>query len=380
MSSLDFGDAQVRDAYRSYIYSGLVACFALSRLFEDYNPDVLFLFSGRMSTTRIALEFAKRRGVRVICHERGLLRESLKLFENQHSLSLAPITQIWRDWGGVPLMREELSAIAGYMSGRDQGANVGEHTFSPPPQNVGELRAWLGLAESRPIWVLFTSSEDEVIATAERRGPFPDQLDWIRRTIAYARLHPELDLIIRVHPNIGGKKSIRKNLGQLQQFVDLRDSLPDNVKMVMPDDPISSYSLMDIATLGLVYISITGLEMACRGKYVVVGAGAWVRSLPFVQTVATGEEYESILGAMSHLPPMAESIQIQRLAYRFAYGLYFRWNIPFPLVKMVDPENGRLAYSTLDDLLPGREPSLDRICRIILHVDPATSSVNPPAA
>jgi hypothetical protein len=109
---------------------------------------------------------------------------------------------------------------------------------------------------------------------------------------------------------------------------------------------------------------------------------------------------------------MAESIQIQRLAYRFAYGLYFRWNIPFPLVKMVDPENGRLAYSTLDDLLPGREPSLDRICRIILHgdavcpaptatdyrrseedeslwfdsvsrvrfVDPATSSVNPPAA
>jgi hypothetical protein len=366
-STLDLERPEICQAYRAYLEGGAVAAFALERLLEESAPDVLFLFSGRLSSTRVALELALRRGVRVVCHERGLLRDSLKLFEDTHSLALAPIQRIWQDWGDVPLRAEQLERVWRYMAQRARGENVGERTFSPPLQDLAEVRRRLGLAPERPLWVLFTSSEDEVIATPERAGPFVTQLAWVRATLQYARAHPELDLAIRVHPNIGGARSIGKNTGQLRELEALRAELPRNAYLVLPDDPVSSYSLMELAQVGLVYISITGLELACRGKSVVVAAGAWVRDLPFVQTVRDAGSYASVLDRVRSASNAAQAHDIARAACRFAYGLYFRWNIPFPLVRMRDAHNGELAYASLDALAPGQCQELDRICRILLE-------------
>jgi hypothetical protein len=367
VSQLDVGREDVCRAYRSYIEAGVVAAFALERLLEDFAPDVLFLFSGRLSSTRVALELARRRGVRVVCHERGLLRESLKLFDNTHSIAMAPIRRIWDDWGSVPLRAEQIERVWRYMEQRARGENIGERTFSPPPQDLAEVRNRLGLAPERPFWVLFTSSEDEVIAQPERGGPFPSQLAWVRATLEYARAHPELDLAIRIHPNIGGARSIGKNTGQLRELEALRSDLPCNAHLVLPDDPISSYSLMELAQVGLVYISTAGLELACRGKSVVVAAGAWIRDLPFSETVRDVAGYAALLDRVRASAGGARAQAIARDACRFAYGLYFRWNIPFPLVRMRDAHTGELAYTSLDALQPGQCEELDRICRIILE-------------
>ena len=79
VSTLDFSEPRLIEVYRNYLYSGLIACFGLTRLLDDYRPDKLFLFNGRQSSTRVALELARFRGIRVICHERGFQDESLTL-------------------------------------------------------------------------------------------------------------------------------------------------------------------------------------------------------------------------------------------------------------------------------------------------------------
>ncbi|MFQ5698239.1 MAG: hypothetical protein ACE5IL_08145 [Myxococcota bacterium] len=367
-STLSLEVPEVEEVYRSYVFSGLVACFSLERFLRVYDPQVLFLLSGRLSSTRVALELARRKGVRVVCHERGLLRESVKLFDGSHSLALKPFPDLWRDWGCVPLAPAELDRIQDYMKGREQGRNLGERCFSPPPGSP--VRERIGLSRDRETWVLFVSSEDEVIATPERSGPFSSQLEWIEQTVSYVAKHPELDLVIRIHPNIGSQRSIGRNLDQLREFQELGERLPKNVFMVMPEEDVSSYSLMDLASVGLVYISITGLEMACKGKRVVAAAGAWVRYLPFVYSVRERDDYEAILDGLRVPPPEELTASIERMAYRFAYALYFRWNIPFPLVKMPDAHSGRLAYASIDDLQPGRDTNLDRIARILLEGEP----------
>jgi len=376
-SRLDFGDAEVCDAYRSHVFSAGIAAVALEHLLERVRPDVMFLFSGRMGSTRVALELALARGIRVICHERGLLRESLKLFRNDHSLALAPIRALWDEWGDVPLLDEELGAVQSYLDQRAHGKNIGEVAFSSPPEDAAALRSRLGIAPEQTVWLLLTSSEDEVIANKERSGAFSAQLEWIRATVDYVRQHPELQLVIRVHPNIASDRSIGKNLVQLEEMRNLAQQAPANVHVVMPDDVASTYTLMEIAALGLVYISITGLEMACRGKQVIVAAGAWIRDLPFAATIHSQDEYAPMLDARRGLCRSDRSIAVQRLAYRFAYALYFRWNIPFPLVEMPDAHNGRLRYRALSDLAPGVDPGLDRVCQVILEDVPICA---PPSA
>lgn len=371
MPDLDLSLPQIQEGYCNYLYSGLVAYFGLSRLLDEYKPDILFLFNGRMSSTRIALELARKLEIRVIVHERGFLSESLSLFENVTSLSLYPFTRLWKDWSNIPLNKVELEEIGHYITGRQYGKNLNWRAFSPPPQNIDKLLGDLYLNATRPVWVLFTSTDDEVVVAKDWESLFHRQIDWIQKTVEYISHHPEIDLVIRVHPNTAGSKAGGDNVQQFQQMDNLRQHLPQNVRMVMPDDPISSYSLMDIATLGLVFNSTTGLEMACKGKQVIVAAGCSFSDAPYVKTVQAVEEYEKMLDAMLQLPLMATYSEIQRMAYRHAYGIFFRLNIPFPLVKMPNPHNGILAYTSIDQLLPGLEHNLDRACRIILEKEPA---------
>jgi hypothetical protein len=367
ISHFDFSDPLIVDTYRSYLYSGLVACFAIQRLLDEQQPDVVFLLSGRLSSTRIALELAQKRGIRVVCHERGLVPESLRMFQNARCTSLSGLRKAWQEWESIPLDDAELEQITRHLEARERGQQLGWKPFSPPRAATEPVREQLGLQPNRPLWVLFTSSDDEGVAEEDFQSCFPDQMAWIRATVEFARLHAEIDLVVRVHPNTAGKRASGDNVTQLAELRELACRLPGNTKMIMPEDPISTYSLMELAHLGLTYRSMVGLEMSCKGKPTIVAAGSAVSGLPFVQTVRNPSEYAALLEQNLTSSFSADAEAVQRQALRFAYLLFFRWNILFPLVRMPDPHNGELAYDSLEALLPGQDPSLDRICRIILE-------------
>lgn len=355
---------------RSYLYSGLIACFALDRLLEVSAPDVLLLFNGRQSSTCVALELALARGVRVVTHERGPRTETLTLVADASSVSLEPYHRYWREWGEVPLTPEELQAAARIMGEREQGRDTGWRPFTASPQPSAEVRGRLGLRDGRPLWVLFTSSDDEVAGSEQHRSPFASQHEWIEATVAYARRHPEIDLVIRVHPNTGSRRSNGANRAQLEAMRQLAVDLPPNVRMVDPDDEISSYSLMDLASVGLVWVSTVGLELACKGKVVVSAAGNYISQTSFVRTIDDLATYEPMLDALRAHPSGAVDVEVMRRALRFAYGMFFRLPVQFPLVAMPNPHEGTLRYSSLEAVRPGRDAGLDRCVQIVLDGAP----------
>lgn len=370
VSQIDLADPQIAAGYRSYLFSGLLACWALDRLLDEFDPTVLLLFNGRLAPTRVALELARRRGIRVVTHEVGAIKNTMRLFENGNCHMLEPLKQIWRDWGDVPLQRHELEAIADYLQGRETGRTVMK-AFSPPPQDPEGLRAQLGLAPDQRVWVAFTSSDDEVISATQWTGCFPSQLDWLQRTVEWFRSRPELQLVIRVHPNTAGRRARGNNLAQLQEMERLRAMLPQNVQMVMPEDIVSTYTLMELAEVGLTYVSTVGLEMACKGKPVLVASGCYISDLPFVKTVDALERYPELLDDMTDVPDSAGLSWIQRRAYRFAYGMFFRYDLPFRLVG-ISSDNQRIEFNfkTGEELLSGRDAALDRVVRILIEGEP----------
>jgi hypothetical protein len=365
-SVLDLHSPDVERAFRSYLYSGLIACMGLSRLIDDYQPDRLLVFNGRMSSTRVAMELANNRSIPLICHERGTRDESLRLFQNDNAHSIEYTKRMWRDWGLIPLSPRELEEADEYLSSRAEGKDTGWKSFNPPRQELDTVRSRLDLEKNRPIWGLFPSSEDELIASEGWESCFEGQLQWIDRTLDFVALHPEVDLVIRAHPNIGGSRATGTNQGQMEKLLALRKRLPQNARLVMPEDDINSYSLMDLATVGLVYQSTVAWEMACKGKIVVIAAQSLCSGLPFVRTANDPTHYEEILRSLTSIPVGHVDPGVRRLAYRFSYGLNFRYNIRFPLVKMSDPHTGVLAYTSLDELEWGKDPNLDRVVRIIL--------------
>jgi hypothetical protein len=373
-SVLDVTDPAVEATFRSYLFSGLVACFALDRLLADHAPDVLFTFSGRLSSTRVALELARARGIRVVCHERGPRRDTLMLTEDESCLGLDGWRRYWAEWADVPLSAEELDEITDHLSDREHGLKMSWHAFTVAPQSIQAARDELGLRDEAPTWVLFTSSDDEVASEKGWEGDFDSQLAWIERTIAWAALNPGIDLVLRVHPNTGSRRSTGRNRRQLAELEELGGSLPPNVRMVGPEDELSTYTLMNLATVGLVYSSTVGLELACKGKATVMAAGSFVTGLPFVHTVERAAEYEPMLDALAQVPAGAVFDDVARLAMRYAYGYFIRCVVPFPLVKMNSSVTGALQWRDVAQLEPGADAGLDRCARILLEGEP----VGPP--
>lgn len=369
---LDVAIPEVEAAARRYVTSGLIACFALSRLIDETAPDAMLLFNGRMSSTRVALELARARGIRVIVHERGARHEWLTLTEDVPCHALEPIRGYWREWGDVPLTAAELAEIDGVLEGRAEGRDLPWKAFTTNRQPRAAVREQLGLSAKRPTWVLFTSSDDEIAGLPDYASPFGTQGAWIAKTIDYARRHPEVDLVIRAHPNTGSKRSLGANATQLAELDRLTAELPPNVRLVRPEDEVSSYTLMDLCTVALVWVSTVGLEVACRGKAVVVAAGQLVHGMPFVHTAAGPERYDAELDALRALAPGTVSARTRRLALRFAHGHFIRTRIPFDLVANPTPPTSELRWRSTAELLPGRHAGLDRVVGTLLDGQPIT--------
>lgn len=375
-SKLDVTDPEVERTARSYLYSGLIAAFAHDRLLDDYAPDVLLVFNGRQSSTRVAFELARARGIRVVCHERGPRKGTMRMTVDRTIVAREQFAEYWDEWGAVPLTPAELSDIVGHLYERERGVNTGAAAFSPAPQDLEAVRDALGLRAGHPMWVLFSSSDDEVAAEPDWHAKWP-QTAWITETIDFARRHPEIDLVVRLHPNTGSKRSVGANLQQLAALDALRVDLPANVHWVAPDDDVSSYSLMELAAVGMIAHSTVGLEMASKGKRVIVTAPSFVSGMPFVRTAQEPELYVRELDEALALAADAVDEDTRRLALRYAYGFFYRQPVEFPLVASRQDAVATRNWRSLEELAPGRDASLDRCTAIVLDSQPA---VLPPGA
>ncbi|MDX2223486.1 MAG: hypothetical protein SFV21_12100 [Rhodospirillaceae bacterium] len=368
MGDLDLDDAHVRAVFGSYLYSGLLACFALTRLLDEERPDAQLLFNGRMAPARVAFELARRRGIRTLCEERAILPGRLMLYDNEHCLGLDSVESLWRAWQDRPLTAAEIDAIGGVLTDRWRGRATDVSVFSAG-LDAGDAVAQLGLDRNRPIWALFTSSIDESADVDDGRR-FPTQQAWIEATVEYVARRPQVQLAIRVHPNVGSAKSLGRSAQDAAFYAGLGARLPANVKLVASDSPVSSYGLAAAADVGLVWYSSIGLEMAAMGKRVLRAAAYWLGVCDFIPTFAQPADYDAFLEHHARAATDSERRAIAVAAWRFAHLWYIRQSLAFPLVRQPKWYVGEMAYTSAGALQPGRDAVLDHICRVFIDGAP----------
>lgn len=364
LSRIDLDHPGVVPVLRSIIEGTVLSAMALRRVFDEVDPHVLITFNGRFFSHRVAVELARARGCRVFCHERGALKDTIKVRPGGGVHGLDFYDRIWSDWHNVPLQPHELQRAVGIFRDRRYGRNLNWKAFSPRPSDEAQVRAQLRL-DDRPVVSCFTTSDDEWLAIPERReGPFPNSLDWIPATLEAARQSPDLLWVVRFHPNLIGNGTNHQALGQARA---LREQLPENCRFVMPDEVVSSYTLADLSACGVVYGSTMGVEMASRGMPVVSVARGWYGRTALVLPVDRPDAY---LPTVREAVARPRSFAVARWAHRFLHHLYVEEATPFPWVERLEGTKGRLRATNTADLAPGKDPVLDALCDLILHGTP----------
>ena len=172
--------------------------------------------------------------------------------------------------------------------------------------------------------------------------------------------------MIRVHPaeaSLGTLEPVEEAVAH--EF----PALPDNVRFIGANEPLSSYALVEASDTVLVYASTTGLEGSVRGKPVVVAGDVHYRGRGFTVDLDNPDDLTRVIdeGVPDLTPEQVE------LARRYAYGYFFRLMTPVPAFLRQTSYTFAEVRGEDISLAPGADPYLDLICDRILDGKPLST-------
>ncbi len=295
--------------------------------FERYRPDGIILPNGLIFEFGAVYQVARFLHIPVVTYEFGERWEHIWLSQD------APIIQhdldaLWRARKDRPLTTQQRHWLETFLRARQT-----------TPQQDGFLRTWqeterqgsqqaraaLGL-DGRPV-VLYTTNVLGDSLTLGRQLLGPTMSDWIRRLMRYFATRSDVQLIIRIHP--GEKLTNGPSVANVIHQTLPR--LPAHIHIIGPKEKVNTYDLMDIADVGLVYTTTSGLEMALRGIPVLVAGKTHYRGRGFT---IDADSYEAFFDNLDKVlaNPGAHRLSRDRieLAQNYAYRFFGEFPRPFP--------------------------------------------------
>jgi hypothetical protein len=365
---------EVIETYRSFLVSGTVVARGLRAMLDRTGAERVFMLNGSFFAESIMAAMAATRGIPFATYEKGFIHDGIVVTPQAPASRLAIPGSAWEAARVTHLTDAESVEIDTYLESRRRGAGTLDNFWRNRVEDVARIRREQRLEAGRPLVVMFCNILWDS-AVVGRDLAFPSMGDWVLGGIRWAGSHPEVDLVIRIHPAEVGLRNHPTRERMADHIAAHGGVLPQNVRVVQAEDPTSSYVFMDEADLGLVYTSTVGLELAARGVPVLVAADTHYRGRGFtIDPVNPGDYWAAADSVLRSPPDGVERTRISELARRYASLFFFRFHNILGAVTEDGRSSPRIRVTAAKDLDPGSDPAMDRVVGAIMH---GTSAIAP---
>lgn len=299
-----------RELYLRYIKNTALAVAIADKICERYRPSLLLTFNeyAQCQAARYSAEThnVKRMALTNPVHFNiDTSRFSIWEFTGRHWM--ADHIRKWNEWKNIPIGGKYVAAS--WDDSVFRLYNSGSHIFSSRKKNDPALIFNnLKLDPKRKTIIVYTSSQEERSCagiTMKIWGEndyavdaFSNQIEWLSVLRNYAAKREDVQIVVRVHPREGSRQLGFDSQHLLQLKAKFKKNTP-NFVFVWPDDPISSYDLMELADMCLIAWSTIGQEAARLGVPVLsCVANMYYPDDDFIQTATTRKEFERKLDEM----------------------------------------------------------------------------------
>jgi hypothetical protein len=138
---------------------------------------------------------------------------------------------------------------------------------------------------------------------------FQDYGEWFAETVRAAAANPHLNWLIKLHPANLWKRARDRAEGEFSELRLIRERvgmLPPHVKLLFPDNDISSLSLFLFTDYGITVRGTSGMELPCFGKPTLTAGTGRYSGLGFTVDSTSAAEYLDRLATLQDVRPMTE--------------------------------------------------------------------------
>ncbi|MCZ2128632.1 MAG: hypothetical protein LC109_00005, partial [Bacteroidia bacterium] len=289
------------------MHTALEVYFSVINQLKKRQPDVLYIFNGRLANPKAAFRAAESVGITCKIHERGSTFKHYELYENHLPHDLAKMgDKIRKFWAANADVKHKKERAAYFYENRRKGKVLSWKSFTENQQK-GLLPE--GFDSSKKNIMIFNSSEFEFAAIGpEWKIPqYSNQNEGIMKILSSMKDRLDYHFYIRLHPNLA-----RANPENYRALLELPFS---NYTLIMPEDKIDSYHLLDNAYKVITFGSTMGIEATYWRKISIMAGHSLYESLDAVYRPQTHEELISLLVQEGLEPKNQEGAEI--------YGYYF---------------------------------------------------------
>jgi len=353
-------DKVTRYLLSEYILSANSIAEAFSGFLNDVHPEAVVLFNGLQYPEGVVRWVAKQQGLRVITHEVNLQPFSAFFTDGQATIYPLNIP------GEFQLSDQQNQILNHYLEKRFKG-----------DFKMAGIKFWSSMNQLPDEFLEYTDQFDNLVpvftnvifdtSQAHANTLFLNMFEWLDLVLKTAARHPETVFVIRAHPDemrVG--KSSQESVMSWAAGKDLK-GLP-NVRLIGPDETLSSYELIQRSKFVMVYNSSIGLEATLLGMPVLCAGKARYTQYPTVFYPEKLRDYEELLDSFLKSTAIEVPLEFLEFARKFLFFQLFRTSIPFGefLTDHTTPGYVQLKDTTLGKLKPGGSRVVDTIVKGIL--------------
>jgi len=363
IGKLDLSDpaqlAHARAFARSAMYLNIVGHNAI----DEMRIDKVLMEDGKKVDWGVIRSVAAKKGVPVDCIRSAFRGYSIR-FEYDRPPALMMLMPEWKTWQHIPLTSSQEHILDEYLACREKTPFESRSAcWQAHIADKNRVCRKIGLGDhiTGKVFAMFPNVSFDAGLTHTVTA-FENANRWVTETIRFLQDRPEHHLIVKVHPAEYHRNAQDPLIPLIQK---LFTELPANVHLIPPNTDITAQAAAKLADWVLCYTSTIGVEAAALGKPVMIVGGGWNSGRGFTQDVTSPQQYFELLESIC-----AQTMQYEHpleLARRYAYALFFRSNILINHFEVLDVGVTALKIKSLNDLMPGRDPSMDVICRGILN-------------
>jgi hypothetical protein len=316
-----------RDYQKIQTSNVLRTVIAAQRYFEKHSFDALIIYSPQYAINHAVAAVAKLYGSRTLLVEgswsNAERRRKVEVWDwGVYGLS-NPALEKWTGESIPSISAKSLESADEHLLATVKGFSHSVYSnTSRRPQSIREV---LDIPPSNLLLVCALSSYDETFA-AYIIGAFPkrkfisevfvDQFEWVKETINWASMNPELFLVIRLHPRDLPNRREAVRSQQLDQWESILIDLPPNVRVDHPSDRIPITSYWGEANIWITGWSSTALEAMANGIPVLTydyEVASFPRSIH--KSGSSRKEYIENLDLMIRNPTDSQEVQANAKAW-----------------------------------------------------------------